>query len=299
MKQLTEAQLRQADRIWGDVKLGEGSIRDAEFVAQYLQLAHGKSQPELRTGHTLDALARLGENGYLRPTNIASWSMAIPFCAPSSIICKSWTTARPTRCRPIPPTCATWRGGSASPAQPATDRFVAHLRQHSAAIRAVYLHHLDPMADSGPPTQRGVATMNQEPFPDSPDLASPFNPQSEIARHLARLSPSYAATFSRAEIAFHAELAARLSDRNPVELAAEHIEEGYWRVTIVAHDYLGELSLICGLLFAHGLSIVDGHVYTYEAVPMRQDHAAGATAGIAAHGQFRSTPGAKSSMCSP
>jgi glutamate-ammonia-ligase adenylyltransferase len=102
--------------------------------------------------------------------------------------------------------------------------------------------------------------MNQDPFPDSP-----FNPQSEIARHLARLSPSYAATFSRAEIEFHAELAARLGDRNPIELAAEHIEEGYWRVTIVAYDYLGELSLICGLLFAHGLSIVDGHVYTYEA----------------------------------
>ena len=32
---------------------------------QYLQLVHGKSQPELRTGHTLDALARLGEHGYL------------------------------------------------------------------------------------------------------------------------------------------------------------------------------------------------------------------------------------------
>ena len=61
-----------------------------------------------------------------------------------------------------------------------------------------------------------------------------FNPQSEIARHLARLSPSYAATFSRAEIELHAELAARLGDRNPVEVAAEPIEEGYWRVTIVA-----------------------------------------------------------------
>ena len=77
-------------------------------------------------------------------------------------------------------------------------------------------------------------------------------------------------------------MAARLNDRNPVELAAEHIEEGYWRVTIVAHDYLGELSLICGLLFAHGLSIVDGHVYTYEAVPADKSQPAGATAGIAA-----------------
>ena len=130
--------------------------------------------------------------------------------------------------------------------------------------------------------------MNQDPIPDSPDLASPFDPQSEIARHLARLSPSYAATFSRAEIALHAELAARLDERNPVEIAAEHLEEGYWRVTIVAYDYLGELSLICGLLFAYGFSIVDGHVFTYEAVP--------------ADNEQRPQSGdhaARSSMCSP
>ena len=289
MKQLTEAQLRQADRIGGDVKLGEGSIRDAEFVAQYLQLAYGKSQPELRTGHTLEALARLGENGYLRSDEYRVLVDGYTFLRTVEHYLQI-LDYRQTHTLPTDPADLRYlarRLGFTGPT--ATDRFVAHLRQHSAAIRSVYLHHLDPMADSGPPTQRGVATMNQAPFADSPDLASPFNPQSEIARHLARLSPSYAATFSRAEIAFHAELAARLNDRNPVEIAAEHLEEGYWRVTIVAYDYLGELSLICGLLFAHGLSIVDGHVYTYEAVP----------ADNAAHGRHPSIYAAKSSMCSP
>ena len=116
-----------------------------------------------------------------------------------------------------------------------------------------------------------------------------FNPQSEIARHLARMSPSYAATFSRARRSRHAELAARLSDRNPVEVAAEHLEEGYWRVTIVAYDYLGELSLICGLLFAYGFSIVDGQVFTYEPRP-RQDRPAGDAAGVAAGRRGRPPP---------
>ena len=280
MKQLTEAQLRQADRIWGDVKLGEGSIRDAEFVAQYLQLAHGKSQPELRTGHTLEALARLGENGYLRSDEYRILVDGYTFLRTVEHYLQI-LDYRQTHTLPTDPADLRYlarRLGFTGPT--ATDRFVAHLRQHSAAVRAVYLHHLDPMADRRPPTQRGVATMNQDSLPDSPDLASPFNPQSEIARHLARLSPSYAATFSRAEIAFHAELAARLSDRNPVELAAEHIEEGYWRVTIVAYDYLGELSLICGLLFAHGLSIVDGHVYTYEAARDEQAQLRAQPAGV-------------------
>ena len=260
----------------------EGSIRDAEFVAQYLQLAHGKSQPELRTGHTLEALARLGENGYLRTDEYRVLVDGYTFLRTVEHYLQI-LDYRQTHTLPTDPADLRYlarRLGFTGPT--ATDRFVAHLRQHSAAIRSVYLHHLDPVAEGGPSTQRGVATMNQEPFADSPDLASPFNPQSEIARHLARLSPSYAATFSRAEIAFHAELAARLNDRNPVELAAEHIEEGYWRVTIVAHDYLGELSLICGLLFAHGLSIVDGHVYTYEAVPADHSQPVAATTDVAA-----------------
>ena len=49
MKQRTEAQLRQHGRDWGEVKLGEGSIRDVEFTVQYLQLAHGARLPEILT----------------------------------------------------------------------------------------------------------------------------------------------------------------------------------------------------------------------------------------------------------
>ena len=161
MKQLTEAQLRQADRIWGDVKLGEGSIRDAEFVAQYLQLAHGKSQPELRTGHTLEALARLGENGYLRSDEYRVLVDGYTFLRTVEHYLQI-LDYRQTHTLPTDPADLRYlarRLGFTGPT--ATDRFVAHLRQHSAAIRTVYLHHLDPMADSGPPTQRGVATMNQ------------------------------------------------------------------------------------------------------------------------------------------
>ena len=49
MKQRTEDHLRQQGREWGEVKLGQGSIRDVEFVVQYLQLAHGAEQPGIRS----------------------------------------------------------------------------------------------------------------------------------------------------------------------------------------------------------------------------------------------------------
>ncbi len=88
--------------------------------------------------------------------------------------------------------------------------------------------------------------------------------EAQFRQHLARMSPSYAEAFTEQEIRRHADLAARLSDSNPVEVRAEAIGESLWRVTIVAFDYLGELSAICGLLFADGFNIIDGQVFTYE-----------------------------------
>ncbi|MDH7570311.1 MAG: hypothetical protein QHJ73_12090, partial [Armatimonadota bacterium] len=45
------------------VKLGAGSIRDVEFVVQYLQLAYVSQFPQIRTRATLKALPRLRAAG--------------------------------------------------------------------------------------------------------------------------------------------------------------------------------------------------------------------------------------------
>ncbi|MFO0868486.1 MAG: bifunctional [glutamate--ammonia ligase]-adenylyl-L-tyrosine phosphorylase/[glutamate--ammonia-ligase] adenylyltransferase [Pirellulales bacterium] len=44
-----------------DVKAGRGGIRDIEYVIQFLQLLHGGEIPSIRTGNTLEAIARLEE----------------------------------------------------------------------------------------------------------------------------------------------------------------------------------------------------------------------------------------------
>ena len=65
MKQRTEHVLQQKGRDWGEVKLGEGSIRDVEFVVQYLQLAHGNQYPDLHGRATLQILPRLAHHRLL------------------------------------------------------------------------------------------------------------------------------------------------------------------------------------------------------------------------------------------
>ncbi len=261
MKQLTEANLRLAGRIWGEVKLGAGSIRDAEFVAQYLQLAHGGDHPELRTGNTRDALARLAQAGHLSADDQRVLAEGYTFLRTVEHYLQI-LDYRQTHTLPADPADLRYlarrlgyQGDDAGPA------FVTRYQQHSAAIRAVYERHLGLAAEADAPTQRGAADMltsRHDPTQAPADVAS------SLRDHVARLAPSYATTFSPQEIERHATMAGRLSDRNPVELVTERLADADWRVTIVAYDYLGELSVICGLLFAYGLSIIDGHVFTYE-----------------------------------
>ncbi len=60
------------DRIWRevvashkrlDLKAGHGGLIDIEFAAQYLQLAHGPSHPEIRVSKTTEVLARAAKLG--------------------------------------------------------------------------------------------------------------------------------------------------------------------------------------------------------------------------------------------
>ncbi|MEU7324289.1 bifunctional [glutamine synthetase] adenylyltransferase/[glutamine synthetase]-adenylyl-L-tyrosine phosphorylase [Streptomyces griseoviridis] len=48
-----------------ELKLGPGGLRDVEFAVQMLQLVHGRADPTLRSGTTLDALQALAAGGYV------------------------------------------------------------------------------------------------------------------------------------------------------------------------------------------------------------------------------------------
>lgn len=69
MKERIEQRLKQRGRQTSEVKLGAGNIRDIEFLVQYLQLVHGRSEPRVLSCNTLESLVRLAEFGLLS----ASW----------------------------------------------------------------------------------------------------------------------------------------------------------------------------------------------------------------------------------
>lgn len=265
MKLRTENHLRETGRIRGEVKLGEGSIRDAEFVVQFLQLVHAGRCPELRTGNTLDAMTRLAEHGLLSPPEHRVLAEGYTFLRTVEHYLQI-LEYRQTHILPEKPADLRYlalRLGFTGPA--AAQSFVARYEQHSAAVRAVYLRHL------AGPALGGRRTGSEADKPDDGNMGGlamtlehEQGPLPAVRQHLARLAPSYASAFDPIEIERHAALASQLDAQRPVIVDAEPLSQGRSRVTIVGFDYLGELSVICGLMFAYGYSILDGHVYTYE-----------------------------------
>ncbi len=252
MKQMTEAELRRQGREWGEVKLGKGSIRDVEFVAQYLQLVHGPEHPEVLCGNTLGALDRLAAAGLLPQDDQRVLVEGYIFLrtVEHHLQLLEYRQTNTLPARPAELAYLAQRLGFHGP--DAAAGFIERYQAHSAAVRAIFQRHL------------GANAMN------APANMAAEQPGNGVRKHRARMAPSYGATFSEAGIRSHAAMVERLTDDRPVEVAAIQLDDRTWRATIVAYDYPGELSLICGLLLVHGFSIIDGHVYTYEAPPAQE-----------------------------
>ena len=56
---------RERDEKGFNVKLGRGGIREIEFIAQALEIAHGGRDPWLRSAHTLITLGRLADRSLI------------------------------------------------------------------------------------------------------------------------------------------------------------------------------------------------------------------------------------------
>jgi glutamate-ammonia-ligase adenylyltransferase len=244
MKQRTEEILRSNGREWGQVKLGEGSIRDVEFVVQYLQLAHGGTNIKLRKKSTLQTLRRLLKfqlisthearvltDGYIFQRTVEHFLQMMHY--------------RQTYSLPSDPAAIHLLARRLG--FPTREAFLERYQQHSVAIRAVYSKFIGGIETTPTP----------EPEFPQPDLDL-------LRQHLARMDSSYASAFSPAEISRHASLAGQLNEQQLVHVEAVLNGGNHWQVTVVAYDYLGELSLICGLMFVYGLDIQSGEIFTYE-----------------------------------
>lgn len=247
MKSKIEAKLRRQGRKWGEVKSGAGSIRDIEFVTQFLQLAHGGSNPHVRSINTLDGLVRLADFGFLQADEYRQLSNGYLFLR---TVEHALQLMHYKQTHSLPESKRELAYLARRLDFPNAEQFLAHYERHCAAIRAVYDKYI---GGSGTPLDV-TAAASEVPFHE----------------HIARMEPSYSKTFTDGQIERHAQLLEQLTDDNVVEVDAQQLSDNRWLVTLVGFDHPGDLSMICGLLFVYGFDIVDGNVFTDEQVANRR-----------------------------
>ncbi len=265
MRQLTEREVRRKGLERSEVKLGEGSIRDVEFVVQYLQLAFGGEAPQIRGGNTREVLGCLEKAGILPSEDLRVLREGYVFLR---TIEHHLQVMHYRQTHTLPADAAALhelarRLGFTG--ERAGTNFLLRHGEHATAIRAVYMKYL------------GGETMLTE---TAPAPAAPSE-----SRHTARMDPSYVMTFDEAEIKRHAVLAEQLDDVHLVAVDTTPLPDGLVRVTVVGYDYPGELSLICGLLFSSGFGILHAEAFTYEPLAPQSPQAV-------REGSYRSSPAA-------
>ncbi|KAA3619997.1 MAG: glutamine synthetase adenylyltransferase [Calditrichaeota bacterium] len=251
MKKEIESTIKAKGQKWGEVKGGKGSIRDVEFITQYLQIIHGRAHPEIWSRNTLDGLARLAVGNFLPAPDYQILADGYRFLRTAEhylqIMHNQQVHKLPEDAREL--NFLALRLGFEG--KNTGHQFVDRYQQHRDAIRKLFKKYL---------AKKKSDVVSTSLFN--------FNPaeNEKILQHIKRLDAAYQKAFSQEEITQHTALLEQINSDNPTQIDAEQLDELRWRITVAGFDFPGELSLICGLLFVFGLDIEDGVIFTYEAL---------------------------------
>ena len=172
MKQRTEEFLREKGRRWGEVKLGEGSIRDVEFVVQFLQMTH----TSVRSRATLKAIHQLHEAELLDTHESHVLSEGYSFLRTIEhylqMIDYRQTYSLPSD--PLALGLLARRFGFEG--QSAAGQFIERYEQHCHAIRLIFLKYV------GKEPKEEIPLSRQE--------------SQQMLLHIARMDASYTETFN-------------------------------------------------------------------------------------------------------
>ncbi len=250
-KQRIEAEVRRQGHAWGDVKSGEGSLRDIEFVVQLLQLLHGAALPAIRTPNTLEALVRLADFDCLHADEYRQLTDGYIFLR---TVEHALQLMHNQQRHAVPVDKHELNYLARRLDYPDAETFVAYYERHVVTIRAIYRKYLA----------------------ESPSAAPRLLPVASAARPACRGIPGYDEVFTDADQARHRRLLKETSPAHPVRTAVEPAGEN-WSLTIVGDDRPGDLSMTCGLLFVYGFDILDGLVTTSYGIPAETSSFTGQT----------------------
>lgn len=251
-KKKIEQELQRRGRGWGEVKLGAGTIRDVEFVVQCLQLQHGGAVPDVRSINTLDGLVRLADFGFVQGDEFRELSSAYVFyrVIEHALQLKH---SRQTHTLPNDPT-------ELETLARRLDFFDAsqletHFQQHRAGVRRIFDKYVG---------DANRVTFGERPQTNGTQIGRESQSLNDAALSSSELDNSQIHSDRAGEMSVDRRLLERLSPTEPLIIDWQPLDAIRGQVTIAGFDQLGDLSMICGLLFVHGFDIINGQVETEE-----------------------------------
>ncbi|MCA9080918.1 MAG: glutamine synthetase adenylyltransferase, partial [Planctomycetaceae bacterium] len=245
MKSKIEAELTRQGTLGRDVKGGPGGIRDIEFLTQALQLEHGQRRPEICSRGTLESLARLTDAEILLPGEFRRLSVSYTFLRTVEHALQLMHN-RQEHAVPSAPRALDYLARRLDFPDGVT--FQQHVRQHLSEVRKIFLAHVAPPASAPAAEERPLAE-----------------------DHFGTAAEAYHEIYSPEQEALQLRLLGQLRPDRVVMLDVRSLEDCEFEVTLVGFDRPGELSVTCGLLFAYGLDIQAGTVFTGCDVPHAED----------------------------
>jgi [glutamine synthetase] adenylyltransferase / [glutamine synthetase]-adenylyl-L-tyrosine phosphorylase len=243
MKHAIEAKLTAAGREWGQVKTGQGGIRDVEFLVQGLQLIHGRALPAVRSINTLDSLVRLADHGILQAEEYRCLRTGYAFLR---MIEHALQLMHNEQMHALPRNPRELAYLARRLDFEHVDEFVRHYDQHCREIRRIFDRHFCGSSGTG-----------QEVPPAAADVAD-----SRSRSHFGTAADTYEQVFDDPQRQQHLRLLERLSDDTPACVEAQPLDADRCELTVVGFDQIGDLSAICGLLLVFGYNIESGVVFT-------------------------------------
>jgi glutamate-ammonia-ligase adenylyltransferase len=251
MKNTIEKKLRRKGIKFGEVKSGEGSLRDVEFTTQYLQLVYGASHPEILSRNTLDALARMVAEKILPLRNYRILSEGYVFLRSIEHYLQIMHNRQTHQLPENPRELQILARRLGFEGHNSGEQLVKRYRQHKHAIREVYRRYLD----AGYAEQVSRSLTNDA-------AASVDHTKIRLNNYL-----------SEYELAECQAIFSQLDPDNPVMILPKQIAENCWQLIVIGYDYPGAFSIICGLLFVQGFNILEGHIFTIPAEKSENDKA--------------------------
>ncbi len=236
-----------------NIKLSSGGIRDIEFIVQSKQIQYGYEIPSLRVQNTIKALKLLGEKKIINTDFV-------------NILLKNYSILRLIEHRlQIYNESHTYDINFQDEIIPIIAKDLNLFSTDLNKIRSEFMNFLFRITEQNRMIFLKLLVQTLDFFKKKINIYKAIGKgyQEILEKHFSKLEIGYFNFFSEEDIIKHVKMVSKIHSDNKVEVDC-HRDDKFYIVDIVAFDFIGELSIVCGLISSYNFHIGSAVTFSYK-----------------------------------